>query len=570
MSTACIRLRSNIFTIECPEFDLRAKSAPESQFDNYCNAWVLPVTKVNAIYLLNEYNADEMEVNAQTKMVQLKNQGREVVAGTFPQWYEFKNKPFDAKQQEILDFAWNLDAAALFMDMGTGKTWTTINLAACRYQTKEITGLLVIPETGQKPVWDEEFEIHCPIPYKLYVHESQTKKQTEKFISTPSGELEVLVLGIESLSNASGISMKLATAFMRKHEGKAICTIDESTSIANPSTRRTKNCWDLGGMANFRYILNGTPINQGIEDLWSQFRFLDWRIIGVKSYYAFKARHCQMGGFEGRKIIAYKQIDRLMDSVKTNCYIVKITDMIDMPNQTWEQRTVELNPEQKRILKDLGDPFDMTATMDGMELDAETVLERMTRYQQIVGGFFPHDTDEFGELLLDDKERHVHTVTPIAGANPKLEALKHELSKLPNDWKVLIYARFRPEQELISKALGEECIHYAAPEGQQVFTSDERKRLKKEFKENPNYKYMVTGKSGYKGLNLPFCTVTIYFSNSFSYNDRTQSERRTWRKGQENHVIYIDLTANHKIDKQILQALKHKKSVADFVHEKLA
>ena len=123
MSTACIRLRSNIFTIECPKFDLRAKSAPESQFDEYCGAWVLPVTKVNAIYLLNEYNADEMEVNAQAKMVQLKNQGHEVIAGTFPQWYKFRpaddinpdgSEPFDAKQQEVLDFAWNLEAAALF------------------------------------------------------------------------------------------------------------------------------------------------------------------------------------------------------------------------------------------------------------------------------------------------------------------------------------------------------------------------------------------------------------------------------------------------------------------------
>lgn len=568
MSTACIRLRSNIFTITCPKFDLRAQSAPERKFDSYSELWILPVTKVNALYLLNEYKADEMEVDAQAKMIQLKNQGREVVAGTFPSWYEFKNKPFDAKQQEVLDFAWGLEAAALFMDMGTGKTWTTINLTACRYQTEEITGLLVIPETGQKPVWDEEFEIHCPIDYRLHVHESQTKKQTEKFISTPSGVLEVLVIGIESLSNASGVSLKLATAFMQKHGGKAICVVDESTSIANPSTRRTKNCWELGGMANFRYILNGTPINQGIEDLWSQFRFLDWRIIGVKSYYAFKARHCVMGGFEGRKITGYNQVDRLMNSVKPNSFIVKITEMIDMPNQTWEQRIVELSSEQKRMLKDLGDPFDMSTTMEGYELDAETVLERMTRYQQIVGGFFPYDSSD-GELMFDDKERRIHEVVPIAGPNPKLEALKTELKRLPEDWKVLIYARFKPEQELITKTLGRPCIHYAAPEGQQVFTSDERKRLKAKFRDDPNSKYMVTGKSGYKGLNLPFCVVTIYFSNSFSYNDREQSERRTWRKGQDNHVVYVDLTANHKIDKQILQALKYKKSVAEFVNEQL-
>lgn len=570
--TAQVEIDGDSFLISCPVFDNeRAKGIPQRKFDNALGLWVAECSNVNARYILSQYNADEIELNALVKLKELKNVERKTEIGSFPEWFKFKNPPFDVKQQEVLDFAWPLESAALFMDMGTGKTWTVINLAAARCQNKQVTGVLVIPETGQKPVWPEEFELHCPCDYTLHVHESSTKKQTERFVSSPlSGELEVLVIGIESLSNRSGISYQIAKTFLAKHGGKSICCIDESTSIANHETARTKACYELGGEAGWRYILNGTPINQGMEDLWSQFRFMDWRIIGQKSFYTFSARYCSMGGFERRKIVGYKHIDELMSLVRPYTFLVKITDMIDMPKQTWEQRTCELNPEQKRLIKDLGDPFDMTTVMDGMILDAETVLERMTRYQQIVGGFFPHDTDEEGEQLVDWKDRKIHKVTPISGNNPKLELLKNEIKKLPLDWKVLIYARFRPEQELIAETLGAACLHYGKSQsGKPTQSTEERIEMKARFRDDDSIRFMVTGKTGYKGLNLPFVTVTFYFSNSFSYNDRGQSERRTWRKGQDNPVLYVDLTMNHKIDKQILQALKYKQSVAQFVQERL-
>ena len=85
-----------------------------------------------------------------------------------------------------------------------------------------------------------------------------------------------------------------------------------------------------------------------------------------------------------------------------------------------------------------------------------------------------------------------------------------------------------------------------------------------------DFKLFSSLNSEYKNISNPRITIIesqiyISFSNTFSYDDREQSERRTWRKGQNDHVLYVDLTMNHKIDKQILKALKNKEDLAKFV-----
>ena len=71
------------------------------------------------------------------------------------------------------------------------------------------------------------------------------------------------------------------------------------------------------------------------------------------------------------------------------------------------------------------------------------------------------------------------------------------------------------------------------------------------------------------GLTLTAATVAIYFSNSFSFEDRVQSEDRCHRTGQTKSVTYIDLLSDLPIDDDIQQALAQKKSMATFVADRL-
>jgi len=265
-----------------------------------------------------------------------------------------------------------------------------------------------------------------------------------------------------------------------------------------------------------------------------------------------------MGGFEARTIIGYYNQDELLDRIAPVTVLIKKEEMMDLPPKVYETLHVEPSPEQKKALTELGDPFVMATVMDDKELIVSTILERMTRYQQIVGGHFPF------------KEEGEQKIVAFTGKNPKMDALMDSIDILPNHTKVIIWARFIPEIEAIQRALGEKygydsvLLYYGAT------PQDDRKRILAEFQGYTGPRFFVSNPAmGGMGITLTAATYTYYYSNTFSLEDRLQSEDRNHRKGQNNKVTYLDVTMNHDIDRAMIRALRNKKEIADYVTEEL-
>ena len=558
--TTTVKVKGDNFIIACEYFDnQRAKDIPDRKWHPALKVWIAPISKTNAIYINNSYKPNEIDTGVIDAIDQSINAAPEESV-PFPVDYDFLTEPMK-HQSTALALAWPHNEYALFMDMGTGKTWTAINLAGARWFESKINAMVVVCPTSVKPVWLDELELHCGVDYRAHVHEAGLDRQTVNFMTTPTPDLKILIIGVESLSQGKG--WQHLVDFCDYHQ--TMMVIDESSTIkTSPKYKggkvvpsRTSRCWDAGEMCKFRLIMTGTPVTQGIQDLFAQFRFLNWEIIGNKNYFSFKSRYTISGGFQKKKIIGYQNTSELMSRVKPYVYSIKIRDVMDMPEQLYEQRYVEMNPIQKRLLADLGDPYDMSTSLDGDELDCETVLERMCRYQQIVGGHFPF-------ALADEKG---YDVKLIPGKIPKMEELMSILESLDHDRKVCIWARFYPEQRMIAAALDEMGHNPVWFKG--GLTTDERRYEVNRFRTDPTCRFFVSGAAGYRGLTLVESNLNIYYSNTFSYDDREQSERRTWRKGQLHPTLYVDLTANHKIDKAILTALKMKEDLAKFVDREL-
>ncbi len=553
----------NAFIFKCEFWENHlAKAIPDRKWVVKNKQWEAPVTLANAKYFYDVVDSSDIEPEAMKKINELLDGDKNRLP--FPSWYKFKNSPMKC-QREALNKSFVKEAFAYIMDMGTGKSFTAINFAAAKAMMGEINGMLIVCDTGIKPVWMKEFEEHCPIDYDIFIMESGAAKNAEKWINKTSDRLKVLVVGVESLSTGP-YAKQIANLFVLKHA--TYMTIDESSSIKNPSTKRTKICWELGGLCKYRSILNGTPVDEGVENLFSQFRFLDWSIIGVKNYTVFKNRYCVMGGFEGRKIVGYNNLKDLFKRIEPYVYTVKITDVEDMPKRLYEEVIVEPTSEQKKILNDMASKM-MTASQDDRVIEVETVLERMTRYQQVTGGYFPYDlTPE--ELSMARKSDPKHGITKIAGKNPKMDALIEQVEKLDSKRKFIIWARFSREREDIVKWFEKNrpgtYVHLGAG-----LSSQEKYDMMEKFQTDPQVTAFITSQQiGSKGLTLTAATVAFYYSNSFSYTQREQSERRPWRKGQKHPCLYVNLTMNHKIDKQINKALRDKKSIADFVMEQMS
>jgi SNF2 family DNA or RNA helicase len=77
--------------------------------------------------------------------------------------------------------------------------------------------------------------------------------------------------------------------------------------------------------------------------------------------------------------------------------------------------------------------------------------------------------------------------------------------------------------------------------------------------------FIAQQQSGGTGITLTKASQVIYFSDTFSLEDRLQSEDRAHRIGQDKSVVYTNILARNTIDEVILNVLKTKQTVSDIV-----
>jgi len=314
----------------------------------------------------------------------------------------------------------------------------------------------------------------------------------------------------------------------------------------------------VGGWSEYRMILTGTPVTQGMEDLFGQFLFLDAKIIGCKNFTVFKNRYCVMGGFRGKQIMGYQFKGDLLDKIKPYVDYITKAECLDLPEKL-KPPAVHVKPtsNQKRVMKQLKQEYAMQDGDD--EITVSTVLERMMRYQQVIGRTFPFELE--GEY---------HT-KPIPGGNPKIDEMLELLSGLPETVKVIIWARFVPEIGYITDALKSEYGEQSVVQFYGATDNDSRIRNVRAFQGDAQVRFIVSNQTvGGYGQTWTAATYVIYYSNSFSYEDRYQSEDRAHRKGQHNHVTYQDIEMDVPEDKMILRAIRKKRDLAKEVEEFLS
>ena len=97
-------------------------------------------------------------------------------------------------------------------------------------------------------------------------------------------------IGIESLSNSDRIYLQLRNKLQNARNPFIIC--DESLKIKNWDAKRTRRIVELGTLAQYKLILNGTPISRNLMDIWAQMEFLSPKILNM-SLAQFKNIYCE-------------------------------------------------------------------------------------------------------------------------------------------------------------------------------------------------------------------------------------------------------------------------------------
>ena len=466
--------------------------------------------------------------------------------------YKFKTKPYK-HQLTALEKSWNKKEYGYFMEMGTGKSKVLVDNMAMLYDKGKINGALIIAPKGVYTNWlSQEIPNHLVdhIKPKMVLWTASTSKTKEKEYQTlfeTGFDLHVLIMNVEAFSTKKGA--EFAYKFLRTH--KTLMAVDESTTIKNPSAKRTKNILLLGKQAQYRRILTGSPVTKSPLDLYSQCTFLNENLLDHASYYSFRNRYAHMieRNFGGRRVQivgSYQRLEELEGKLKAFSYRVQKADCLDLPKKIFINRTVELTPEQKAAYATMKSAA--LAKLKGKMATAPHVLTQLMRLHQITCGHFKSDDGEITNFKHNRINELLDVIDEMEG-------------------KVIIWANYVYDIEQITKELEKEYGEGCVVQYYGKVSSEDRQTAIKEFQDpKSKVKYFIgnTQTGGY-GITLTAASNVIYYSNSYDLEKRLQSEDRAHRIGQHKPVTYVDLIAEKTVDEKIIKALRKKINIASTV-----
>lgn len=429
-------------------------------------------------------------------------------------------------QQQAVDKVFPLRVGGLFMDMGTGKTRTAIELIYLR--RRRISNIVWFCPVSLKETIVYEIQKHSN-GGEIYVFDSETCIR-----DMPSAFW--YIVGIESMSSSDRV-MLAANYVIGPH---SFVIVDESTYIKGHNSKRTKRITDIARRARYRLIMTGTPLTQGVVDLYAQLRFLSSDILGYKSFYSFAFNHLVYSEKYPGLIIRAHNTGWLAEKIEPYIYQVTKDECLDLPPKLYDARYFSMTNEQAEAYEKAKWDILMSAPDD--VVDSYVIFQLFSALQQIVSGFWNVKTG-----LLEFEHERLGTLLDV-------------VASIPEDEKIVIWCKFRYSVGRIAGALNDEYGQESVTLYYGDVNEKERNAELERFRGDARF-FVATQATGGHGLDLTNARYVIFYENEFKYSNRIQAEDRCHRIGQDSPVTYIDIVCNAGIDKRINDALATKQNV---------
>ncbi len=429
---------------------------------------------------------------------------------------------------------------ALFADMGTGKSRLAIELAARRMQKID------------RVVWFTLVSLKETVRTEILKHTNSQPGDIcvfdGKITDGNIPECSWYIIGLESL----GSSNRVVLAANKVITERSLVIVDESDYIKGHRAKRTNRVTLISSRARYRLILTGTPISQGIQDLYSQMRFLSEKILGYRSWYSFAHNHLEYS--DRYKGLIVKAHNTAWLAAKIAPYVYQITkeECLDLPEKIFDNYYCRLTNEQETEYDLAKGRFceEVLAydTMESKFRSSLPIFRLFSTLQSIVCGFVRDEAT--GEVRSLDHNR--------------IELLKGVLTCIPPENPVVIWAKYHHCRRDIVNSLADRPVF------QYHGMIDEKKRhreLNAWCREGGVL--VATQDAGGHGLNeLVISHDVIFYANGFKYSTRIQAEDRNHRIGQKHTVSYADLWARCGIENRIALSIERKgNAVAEFKSE---
>lgn len=365
---------------------------------------------------------------------------------------------------------------ALFMEPGTGKTRVAVKLA----NSTPCTDLVWIAPLRTIDNVREE------------IGKSGGVAMTKHFY------------GVESLSASDRIYLEVLEKV--KTAETPLIVVDESLKIKNADAKRTRRVLEIGKHAQWKLVLNGTPVSRNLLDMWPQMEFLSPKILGM-SLAKFKdtfTRYTTITKRIGRRqytkeyITGMENVDYLHSLIRPYVYQCDLSLQI---SQEWNEIEYKITSETREVYDEIKTKY---LSDEELEWRNNNIFLCMTTEMQM-------------SYALDAA---------------KLEAVGVLMEQLEQS-ETIIFCRF------ISSI--KEC----------------RRRWPKA--------YVLSLQKSSFGLNLQQYSNMVFFDRVWDYALMLQASRRTFRTGQAKDCRYYELTGNVGLEAMMRENIRRKTTMSEYL-----
>lgn len=422
-------------------------------------------------------------------------------------------------QKYAIEYIKSHPITALFLDMGLGKTVTTLTaIRDLMYDAFEVKRVLVVaPLRVARDTWPDELrkwnhlkELTCSVVVGTVAERRRALQQ----------DADIYIVNRENL----------AWLYENSRLDFDMVVLDELSSFKNHQSKRFRAMKAMRPKVKRIVGLTGTPTGNGLMDLWAEFRILDMGERLGRYISQYRNLYFKPDKRNGMVVYSYKPLpgaeEAIYHQISDITMSMKATDYLEMPELVSVTKEVRLSETEKKRYDEL--KKSLVLELPGGEVTSANAASLTLKLSQMANG----------AIYTDDKNVvNIH--------DRKLEALE-DLVESANGKSVLVAYWFKHDKDRI------------------------RERMEaRELKEPQDFADWNAGKipvalihpaSAGHGLNLQKGgSILIWFGLTWSLELYQQTNARLWRQGQADKTVIIQhIVAKDTIDERILNVLKHK------------
>jgi superfamily II DNA or RNA helicase len=448
---------------------------------------------------------------------------------TVPKTLKATLRPYQKQGLNWLQFLSEYGLAGILADeMGLGKTVQTIAHILKEKELGRLTApCLVVATTSLMVNWNQELKLFAP-SLKVLVSQGDKRKQ---HLST-FADYDVVLTTYPLLPRDQ-------ESLTEQHWHLLI--LDEAQYIKNPRSKVTETACKL--TANHRLCLTGTPMENHLGELWSQFHFLMPGLLGhEKQFRTLFRTPIEKQSDQSRQKQLNKRIAPFLLRREKSLVAKELPEKVEIISR------VELSGQQRQLYEtirlSMNERVRKEIDKKGIARSQIIILDALLKLRQV---------------CCDPRLLKLESAKKVKNS-AKLEQLMEILPEMIEEGRrVLLFSQFTSMLSLIEEALDKRKIGYVKLTGQ---TKDRNTPIS-QFQDKEVPLFLISLKAGGAGLNLTAADTVIHYDPWWNPAVEAQATDRAHRIGQKNKVFVYKFITTGTVEEKINVLQQKKKALAD-------